>query len=976
MTRFLAAFAVFFISFNSFSQKVNPLETKDSRQQRQWVDSVYNTMSLAEKVGQLFMPRAFSNENALHKQKLDSLVSHYHVGGIIFSTGGPIRQARLNNDLQSQAKIPLLMAMDAEWGLNMRLDSTFAFPYNMTLGAIKNNNLLRQTGMQIGKHVKRIGMHMNFGPVVDINTNPDNPIIGNRSFGENKINVTEKAIAFMKGMHDAGILSSAKHFPGHGDTDSDSHKTLPTLDFDIKRLDNMELYPYKQIIKEGVSSIMVAHLNVPALELRQNYPSSISKNIVTNLLKEKLQFKGLIFTDALEMKGLANSKAPGDADLAAFLAGNDVLLISEDIPVAIDKLTKAYYSGLITEERLSFSVKKILKAKYKVGLNKYQPVETTFLYEDLNAVSNEVLYYNLMENAITVAKNDKAILPVKQLNKKKIAYVALGDADGTPFYEQLNKYAKVDKISAEHLDELITKLKSYNYVIVGFHKSNDNPWKDYKFSDKELVWLYEIARNNTTILDVFARPYALLDLRTNTNLEGIIMSYQNSEISQKISAQILFGALDAKGKLPVSIGTDFPVGTSFETKNLKRLSYGLPESVGMNSFKLKRMDSLINVTLSKNMTPGFQMLVAKDGKVIYNKNFGYHTYEKIHKVTDSSLYDLASLTKILATLPLIMELEERDNIKLNTKLRDLLPSLRTTDKKNITLKQMLSHYARFKAWIPFYIHTLDSTTRKASTKYLRATPNDDFTIKVADEFYLRKDYRDTIYKEISDSDLLNRLEYKYSDLPYYILKQYLEDFYESPLDIIAESHFYEPLGATHTTFLPLSKFSKEQIVPTENDTVWRQQVVQGYVHDQGAAMIGGVGGHAGLFSTANDVAKIMQMYVNGGYYGGQRYFKPETLNKFNTTYYKDNKVRRGVGFDKPQLDKVGPTCGCVPMSSFGHSGFTGTYTWADPETNLIYVFLSNRTYPFASNRALISEDIRTKLQRMIYESIDNYNIDQ
>jgi CubicO group peptidase (beta-lactamase class C family) len=462
----------------------------------------------------------------------------------------------------------------------------------------------------------------------------------------------------------------------------------------------------------------------------------------------------------------------------------------------------------------------------------------------------------------------------------------------------------------------------------------------------------------------------MLDLKTNTNIEGIVMAYQNSEIAQNVTAQMLFGAIDAKGKLPVSVGLDFPVGTSYETKSLKRLSYGLPESVGMNSYKLKKMDSLINITLEKEMTPGFQMLIAKDGKVVYNKNFGYHTYEKTQKVTDSSLYDVASLTKILATLPLVMELEENNTINLNTKLKDILPQLSKSNKKNITIKQMLSHYAKLPAWIPFYLHTMDTVTKRASVKYYRDKSDSNFNIQVAENFYIRNDYNDSIYKEIADSELRSRLAYKYSDIPYYILKQYLEDYYGNSLHTITQDHFYEPLGANFTTYIPLNSFSKEQIVPTENDTLWRRQVVQGYVHDQGAAMLGGIGGHAGLFSNANDIAKIMQMYLNGGYYGGQRFLKEETIEKFNKTYYKDKEVRRGVGFDKPQLDEVGPTCGCVPMSSFGHSGFTGTYTWADPDNNLIYIFLSNRTYPFASNRKLISEDIRTKLQRLIYEAID------
>ncbi|MGB1307727.1 MAG: glycoside hydrolase family 3 N-terminal domain-containing protein [Oceanihabitans sp.] len=961
----------------------NPLLAKDAVSQTKWVDSLYSNMTLQEKIGQLFMVQVFSNQDAKNKAKVVSLIKDQKIGGVIYSNGGPIRQAKLNNELQAAAKTPLLVGMDAEWGLSMRLDSTYAFPWNMTLGAIKGNRLVEQAGRQIGEHCKRIGVHFNFAPVVDINTNPNNPIIGNRSFGEDRDNVTEKAMAFMKGMQSAGVLANAKHFPGHGDTEGDSHKTLPTINFNKKRIDSVELYPYRKLIKEGLSSVMVAHLNVPSLETRSGFPSSLSKYIVTNILKERLGFEGLIFTDALTMKGAADyiekavegniSKTidkAGTIDLMAFLAGNDVMLMSENPEKGIAKFITAFNEGVITEARLAHSVKKILMAKYKVGLHKYSPIGTNNLVADLNRIKDDALYEELIENAITVVKNKQYQIPIQQLETKKIAYVKFGDADGSAFLTELQKYARVHEVKAEKLDVLLSKLNAYNTVVIGLHRSNANPWKSYKFTDKELVWLYEIARTNNVILDVFVKPYALLDLKTVENIESIIVSYQNSTIAQQKSAQLLFGAIPAKGTLPVSTGINFKQGDGLQFNAINRLGYTIPERVGMSSSKLKKVDSIANHAVNAQMTPGIQLLIARKGKVIYNKNFGKHTYnKKAEKVKFNDVYDVASLTKILATLPLLMELEEQGIVSLDSKLSKLLPEYKNSNKKNITLKKMLSHYAQLKPWVPFYYATLDSVTKRPDSKYYKKQFSKEYSIQVADELYMRKDYKDSIQKIIKDSDLLSRLRYRYSDLPYYILKKYIEKHYDKPLDELAQNHFYESLGANNTMYNPNNKLSNRNIVPTEIDDYYRYQKIQGYVHDMGAAMQGGVGGHAGVFSNANDVAKIMQMYLQKGYYGGKRYLKPETIDKFNTCYYCDNNNRRGIGFDKPQLGDSGPTCGCISMTSFGHSGFTGTYAWADPEEEIVYIFLANRTYPKAGKNLLLREDIRTNIQAAIYEAI-------
>ncbi len=952
------------------AQKFNPLMVKDSIAQKQWVDSLLNNMTVDEKIGQLLMVQAYSNKDENHTSFIENLIEKYHIGGLVFMQGTPEKQAQLNNKYQSISKIPLLIGITAEWGLEMRLKNTYRFPWNMTLGAIRDNKLIEEFGAQLGKQCKRLGIHINFAPVVDINTNPDNPIIGNRSFGENRNNVTEKAYAFIKGLQSENVLACAKHFPGHGDTNVDSHKALPVLDFDRDRLDSIELYPYKPLIEKGLSSIMVAHLSVKTLEPNEELPTSLSYKVVTGLLKDKLNFNGLIITDALNMKGASDFVKPGEIELLAMLAGNDILLVPEDVPAAILYINNALQEKIISEERLNYSVRKILNAKYWAGLSKFKLVELNNLEKDLNSIENELLYRKLIENSITLLKNESLVVPIQNLDKKKIAYVKLGDAENNNFIKTLKNYAAIDVVSSENLDELIEKLKPYNLVIVGYHKSDVGFRDRHNFKDSELVWLQEIARTNTIILDVFANPYSLLQLKTFENINGLLLSYQNSILSQDISAQILFGALETKGKLPVSIKNIFSVGYGLQTTSLKRLAYSIPEEVGLSSQKLKRIDSLAKVVIRKKMTPGMQILVARKGKVVYNKSFGFHTYKQKEPVKNSDVYDIASVTKIVASLPLIMELEEKGVLSLESTLGSLLPKFKNTNKDTLTVKEVLSHYARLKSWIPFYKFTLDSITHKPSKEFYRERKSNNFNIKVADKLFLRRDYPLIMMDSIIKAEQRTKKGYKYSDLSFYIFKEYIENYYKKNLNELTQQHFFKEIGANKTTYLPLNKFSKNSIVPTEKDDYFRNQLIQGYVHDMGAAMQGGIGGHAGLFSNANDISKMMQLYLQKGFYGGRQYFQPKTINKFNHRYYANNGVRRGVGFDKPQLKaKEKSTCGCVSDESFGHSGFTGTYAWVDPETEIIYVFLSNRVFPTMNNRGLVKNNIRIEIQQLIQDAI-------
>jgi len=615
-------------------------------------------------------------------------------------------------------------------------------------------------------------------------------------------------------------------------------------------------------------------------------------------------------------------------------------------------------------------VRKILKAKYWSGLQNYKPIDLNNLHEDLNTKEDEILHRKLVKNSITVLKNDENIIPIQKLEKQKIAYVKIGEDDSTPFLKMLNNYAKVEVVSAENTTALLTKLKPYNLVIIGYHTSNDHPWKGFKFKNEDLSKIEQIAKNKKVILDIFASPYSLLDVKSFENIEGLVVSYQNSTVAQEISAQQLFGAIETKGKLPVSINNFFKEGFGLYTSSLSRLQYGIPEEVKMSSIKLAEIDVLANEVIKKKMTPGMQILVARSGKVIYQKSFGFHTDDSLLKVKNSDIYDVASLTKILATLPMVMKAEGEGKIKITTELKELLPELKHTNKDTITLKEILSHNARLKAWIPFYKLIQDSVTGKNFPSYYHTKKSKKFGIEVAKNMYLQSAFKDTILNQIKKVEQREVSGYKYSDLGYYILKRSLEKKYKKPLNQLVDENFYASLGAHRTSYLPLSKFPKNEIVPTEKDNYFRHQLLQGYVHDMGAAMLGGVGGHAGVFANANDVAKIMQMYLQNGYYGGKRYLKSATVKKFNKRYYEDKKIRRGLGFDKPQLDpEVESTCGCVSDESFGHSGFTGTYTWADPKSRIVYVFLSNRVYPTMENNGLITENIRTKIQQIIQDAL-------
>lgn len=938
-----------------------------------WADSVFKTLTPDERIAQLFMVAAYSNKDKNHFDDIKELVTKYKIGGLIFFQGGPVRQAVQTNCYQSCSKVPLFVAIDAEWGLAMRLDSTTKFPRQMTLGAIQDEKLIYDMGAEIARQCKRIGMQINFAPVVDINNNPLNPVISNRSFGEDKYNVTRKALMYMKGMQDNGVLANAKHFPGHGDTDSDSHKTLPTVKASRQRLDSLELYPFKELFAQGLGSIMVAHLSIPALDTTKNQASTLTKKIVTGLLKDSLGFKGLIFTDALNMKGVSKFYKPGEVDVKALIAGNDVLLFAEDVPTAIIEIKKAIERGEISQEEIDKRCMKILLAKQWSGLNHYQKIKIKNIYTDLNTPQADLINRKLTQASLTLLQNKNNVIPLQNLDTLKIASLSLGYKQLNVFQTTLSNYSPIkhfgiDKDAKQSMfDTVLAQLKNYNIVIVHLNNTNNKPDKDFGITTQSKSFIKALMKQNKVIINIAANPYILSKIDSLDLAEAVIMSYEDNDLSASYSAQLIFGGVAATGKLPISSG-NYKVGTGIDTKAI-RFKYTIPEEVGANSLLLNKIDSIALKGIKDKVYPGCQILVVKKGNVIYQKSFGYHTYENKTKVKNDDVYDIASITKIAASTASVMKLKDENKIKLDEHLCYYLPYLDGSNKQNIVIREMLTHQAGLKDWIPFWQKTVNKDGTYKEGIY-NTTPNDFYTKQVAKNLYISKYYEDTIYKRIIDSPIKDAGKYLYSDLGYYFLKQIIEKQTGMKENEYVQKSFYAPLGLTTMGYMPTERFELNKIVPTEFDAKFRKQLVHGYVHDQGAAMLGGVGGHAGLFSNANDLAVIMQLFMNKGEYGGVRYFDTATVAEFTKCQYcTDN--RRALGFDKPETnpDKPSPVCGCVSYLSFGHAGFTGTLAWADPASDLIYIFLSNRVYPDADDNKLAKSGIRTKIQEVIYEVV-------
>jgi len=948
-----------------------------AKSQDTWADSVLNSMTVEEKIGQLFMIAAYSSGDNYHYDLTEYYIKNYHIGGLIFMQadplkriqGDPVEQVKLTNRYQAAAKIPLLIATDAEWGLAMRLDKTISYPRQLMLGAIQDDRIIYNMGREIGKQHKRMGIHVNFAPVVDVNNNPNNPVINDRSFGENRENVARKGIAYMRGLQDERVMACAKHFPGHGDTDVDSHMDLPVILHDRKRLDSIELYPFRKLSEAGVSSMMVAHLNIPALDSVPNTPSTLSPRIVNGLLKKEIGFNGLVFTDAMNMHGVTKYFETGESSLKSFLAGNDVILFPDDVKAAVNQMRTAYSKGLYAESDLDRSVKKILLSKDWAGLRNQDSIQVGSLIEDLNTPEGMNVRRNLVMSAITIVRDSACILPVGDMTGLRVATVTVGSNKATPFTEMVDNYVGATHyylskdMNWSSFEKTLNELSKYDLVLANVVNMSRYASREYGVSYNTELFMRKLSVEENAVLTVFGSPYSLVKF---PGWKELIVAYEETAMAQSITAQVIFGGRAASGKLPVSAG-GYDFGDGIRTPEPNRLKFGSIEELGYDESALRKVDSIIDATMMIEATPGCQVLVAKNGHVFYNRSFGSHTYAPpARKVKNNDLYDIASITKIVASTALVMKLYEDGRIDLNKTLGDYLDLPEKSNKHDLVLKEILAHQSGLWPWIPFYLETLDSNDLLMPEVY-NIEKNEDYPIVVCDDLFCSIVYQDSMWHKIHHSELRSTKGYKYSDLGFYYFKEIIEHIYGMPIENVAAEIFWEPLGMDRTTYKPLEAgFSKKEIVPTETDIIFRGRTIHGYVHDPGAAMMGGVGGHAGVFSNATDMVKIMQMLLNGGTYGGQQYLDSATIKYFTTAHFDNN--RRGLGFDKTDPErKWGSACDSASLLSFGHTGFTGTMAFADPEHDLIFIFLSNRVHPSADNKKLIRENSRTQIHQAIYD---------
>lgn len=948
-----------------------------------WVDSVYESLSVKERIAQLIMVPAWSDKGEDHERHIAYLIEKYKIGGIAFFQGGPGRQIELVKRYQQLSELPLLMGIDAEWGLGMRLDSTMRFPYQMALGAIQNDSLIYAMGREVGRQLKLTGMHMNFAPVLDINNNPENPVINYRSFGSNKYNVTNKGIAYIHGMQDEGIIATGKHFPGHGDTDADSHLALPVISHSKSRLNDLELYPFRHSIRAGLSAIMVAHLLVPELDSDVSLPTTLSKKVVGDLLDKQIGFAGLIMTDALNMKGVTNHFPPGEIEVMAFAAGNDLLVYVEDVKLAIESLTKALDEGRISEEQLERSCKMILASKYWANSYTESELSSKDIDPKLNSASAEVLRAELTAASLTVLRNSEGIIPIMDLEKKKIASVSVGRNAVSVFQKRLDNYTRIDSYtipktaSANEFRVLLEKLKDFDLVLLSLHDLDMRPQKNFGLLPEVISFTGNLMAQTTSILTVFGNPYALDKLKGLDNAAGILLAYQENRLTQDLAAQLIFGGIGARGRLPVDIGRKFHEGEGVDTDGGIRFSYVSPQAVGIQGVMLKKkIDSISLSGIEAGAYPGCEVFAALDGKVFFHQCYGYFDYSNKQKVEDNTIYDLASVTKVTGPLPGLMKLIDQGKMELDAPFSTYWPDFKKTDKAWLTLREALAHQGKLQSWIPYWKETKkDNGEFKWFT--FKPEPSKRYPIRVCDSLWIHRTYTKKIFQAIKEAPLREKREYLYSGLPSYLYPTIIEQMTGRAYEEFLYDDFFRPLGAWTLVYNPLRFYPLERIVPTEHDDFFRNEQLRGYVHDEGAAMMGGISGNAGLFATAEDLAKLHQMYLWKGRYGGKEFISKEIVEEFIRYQYPDEGSRRGLGFDKPLLDnkelepaEAYPAWSASP-SSFGHSGYTGTMVWSDPATGLLFVFLSNRVYPTRENSKLYDLNIRSNLLETMYQGLSD-----
>ena len=961
-----------------------------------WVDSVYNSLTLEQRVGQLICMRANQPDKPFY-ENVAKYIKKYNIGGVCFFRADADAQVKQTNEWQAIAQTPLMVSIDAEWGLAMRVNKTLAYPYQMTLGAIADDQLIYEMGQQVAEQCQRMGIQVNFAPVADVNSNAANPIIGVRSFGENPQKVGEKATAYALGMQSKGMITTMKHFPGHGNTSTDSHLTLPTVTRTMDEVRDIELAPFRYMIEHGVNGVMVGHLYFPAIEKVKNTSSSLSHGVVTDLLKNEMGFEGLIFTDGLDMKGVSEKVRNDSVPYVAFMAGNDVLILPHDVPFAIKTIKAAAERDPEAAARLEESCKKILRYKYRAGLNHYKALSTENLMTDLKKRSYTDLRRQLYEEAVTMLRNEDQVIPLA--NNKKIAVVTIGNTKNDVNngliergYSTTSFVVEKDKIASKSADWL-KKLEAYDLVVVSIEKTNMFANKNYGINDATVKFFNRLVAQNDVILNLFACPYALDMFRINNSVKGVVVGYQDEVPAVDAVVRLLSGELEPHGTLPVSV-SKFNCGDGIVIGLPEKPKYTLPfkeapakpervkgqlmqnepvesepeETTPVTKLDKKyalRLDSVAKAGIKKKAYPGCQIVAMKDGHVIYDTCFGTFTYGGGHRVQPDDLYDIASCTKIFASTLAIMKLYDDGLIDLNKTLADFFPYLKGKAHGKLKLIDIMTHQAGLKAWIPFYKMTVDEDG--PMEEFYSKEMDKNHGVRVAENLYILNDYADRIFDSVSKTPL-GKKKYLYSDMGFYYMPKIVKQLTNQNIEDYLNEKFYFPMNLSHICYQPLNHFTREQIAPTENDTVFRMQLVWGDVHDQAAAMFGGVAGHAGLFSNARDLAVLMQMLLNEGTYDGVQYLKPGTVRYFTKAPFSDN--RRGIGFDKLPVNKKGSSTASKSgsMKGYGHTGFTGTFVWADPGNKTVIVFLSNRVHPYPDPNRLSRQNIRTVLHDILYEA--------
>ena len=955
-----------------------------------WVDSVYNSLSLNERIGQMFIYTVAPQLDAKNINHLKAIIKDYKIGGLLFSGGEVANQVKLTNIAQEETNIPLMITFDGEWGLAMRLKKTPRFPRNMVLGCISDESLLYAYGKEVGRECAELGVHVNFAPVADVNINPANPVINTRSFGELPANVSEKIIAYSKGLESQNVLAVSKHFPGHGDTSVDSHKSLPVLDFDRARLNKIELKPFKDYINAQLGGVMVGHLHIPALDPENNVPSSLSRPIITGVLKDSLEFGGLVFTDALEMRGVSSSP---DRCLQAILAGNDMLLTPRAMRSELDAILQAVKLGVISPGLIEERCKKILTYKYEMGLNVRPKVKLSGLAESLNSTEASLLIDNLEAASITLFKNDNSVLPFSD-SFKKIACIYTGDeASYKTLFGQLSdrydvgKFKMPTQLSVADRNRLEKSISSYDRVLICIDRGDLERYNTFFSalkSNRPIGYLFFVGGHKLHLME-----------RSLQSADLAILAHTSNKVTQRTVSDILLGIKEATGKLAVSIGNSFPAGSDWKGK-AKQDKPILAQDLQLNLSMLNHIDSVVDEAIRNKAFPGCQVFVTKDGIPIYDKAFGTFTGVGSKSVEPTDLYDLASVSKTTGTLLAIMKLYDKGLLNLTDYVSKYLPELVGTDKEHITIEELLYHEAGMAAGMsihnmlidsksfngPLYRASRDSkhTVRLgrrlwANPKYKfnegisSKVPDGNYTVQIADNLWFSSEVGDSIRSSIFNSRLLTK-RYRYSCLGFILLQQVVETVSKSKLDVFLDANFFVPMGLTDICYNPLRYFDKDCLVPSTDDKFLRKEVVQGFVHDELAALQGGVSGNAGQFASARAVATIYQLLLDGGFYKGKRYLSESTCRLFTTKKSKNS--RRGLGFDKPDFEKLDKSIYLkdLPAEVFGHTGYTGSCVWADPKNGIVFVLNCNRTYPAVWPNKLAELNIRERIQQAIYDSLD------